>query len=171
MPVLHWQCEMIFWPRSHSVQLTYSVYKRENIHFIITCPSHWTESRGHSWQDYIQLKDTETVHLQLLWSCGFSSPKYTSLCCLWCHTLCPATQNVTHTSRPSLYYSPSMRLIFVFCFNFFYFQKPSAESISLSPLSSRHILFVANYRRALSKGSPTLSYWYMSITLLSPSLR
>lgn len=41
----------ISWPRSHSVQLTYSFYKREDIHFIILCPRHWSESTGCSWWD------------------------------------------------------------------------------------------------------------------------
>lgn len=67
-----------FWPRSCSIQLIYSVYQRQNIHYII-CPSHWAEGKGHSWQDCAQLKGLETVHLQFLWIAGWH-PQSTLAC-------------------------------------------------------------------------------------------
>lgn len=140
-----------FLTRSCSVQLIYSVYQRQNIHYII-CPSHWAEGKGHSWQDYAQLKGLETVHCS---SSGLQVdiPKVHWLVLPLGYTLCPATQNVTYTSRQYLYHSFAMKGFF-----FFNFQKPYTESMSLLPLSFHHVLFVASCYRVLSKGSPTLSY-------------
>lgn len=134
-----------FLTRSCSIPTNLQCIKRQNIHYII-CPSHWAEGKGHSWQDYAQLKGLETVHCS---SSGLQVdiPKVRWLVLPLGYTLCPATQNVTHTSRQYLYHSFAMKG--------FNFQKPYTESMSLLPLSFHHVLFVASCYRVLSKGSPT----------------
>ena len=96
----------------------------------------------------------ETVHLQFLWIVGWH-PQTT--------LACAAFSAILSALLLKCYLHSKTTFISLFChegfffFNF-YFQKPYTESISLLPLSSHHILFVASCYRVLSKGSPTLNY-------------
>lgn len=137
----------ISWPRSHAVQLIYSFYKREDIHFIIVCPRHWSESRGRSWRDCA--KDHRDHPFSVILALRVLIPK--------AHWLVPSA-----LLPNMLYFKAHFSPFFIHevCF-FFLLPKPFAESISIFP--SHFVCCV------FSKVCPTLCH--LSLILLSPSLQ